>query len=135
VQFDMKETLKETHVRFVHRSRECRDEARLQLEFTTRTVCRLAQVLGGCGAKRGGLQGGACTGRGRTSCDGGERSREPCATTLTVARSHACLELLLRLHVTHLAIMGKKQDGWQAAWALSGVPSDSVACDNLVWLY
>ena len=107
----------------------------LQLESTTRTVCRLAQVLGGCGAKRGGLQGAACAGRGRTSCAGGEWSREPCATTLTVARSHACLELLLRLHATHLAVMGKKQGGGHAAWALSGVPSDSVACDNLVWLY
>ena len=93
------------------------------------------QVLGGCGAKRGGLQGAACASRGRTSCAGGERSREPCATPLTVARSHACLELLLRLHATHLAVMGKKRGGEQAVRALSGVPSDSVACDNLVWLY
>ena len=47
---------------------------------------RLTQVLGGCGAQRGGLRGAACAGRGRTSCAGGGRSREPCATTLAVAR-------------------------------------------------
>ena len=108
---------------------------KLVYSSSQRTVCRLAQVLGGCGAKRGELQGAACAGQGRTSCVGGGRSREPCATTLTVARNHACLELLLRLHATHLAVMGKKQGGGQAARALSGVPSDSVACDNLVWLY
>ena len=56
-------------------------------------------------------------------------------TTLTVARNHARLELLLRLHATHLAVMGKKRGGGQAVRALPGVPSDSVACDNLVWLY
>jgi hypothetical protein len=54
---------------------------------------------------------------------------------LTVARNHVLLELLLRLHATHLAAMGKKQGGWQAVRVLSGVPSDRVACDNLVWLY
>ena len=37
-------------------------------------------------AQRGGLRGAACAGRGRTSCAGGGRSREPCATTLAVAR-------------------------------------------------
>ncbi len=83
----------------------------------------------------GGLRGGACAGRGRTSCDGGRLSREPCATTLTVSLNHAHLELLLLLHATHLSVMGKKQAGRQAVRALSGVPSDSVACDNLVWLY
>ena len=49
--------------------------------------------------------------------------------------NHAPLELLLRLHATHLAVMGKKRGGGQAVRALPGVPSDSVACDNLVWLY
>ena len=71
VQVGMKETSKETSsVR-----------APVYLDFTTRTVC-----LGGCGAQRGGLRGAACAGRGRTSCAGGRRSREPCATTLAVAR-------------------------------------------------
>jgi len=45
--------------------------------------------------------------------------------------NHAPLELLLRLHATHLAVMGKKRGGEQAVRALPGVPSDSVACDNL----
>jgi len=71
VQVGMKETSKETSsVR-----------APVYLDFTTRTVC-----LGGCGAQRGGLRGAACAGRGRTSCAGGRRSCEPCATTLAVAR-------------------------------------------------
>jgi hypothetical protein len=49
--------------------------------------------------------------------------------------NHATLELLLRLHATHLAVMGKKRGVEQAVRALSGVPSDIVACDNLVCLY
>ncbi len=63
---------------------------------------------------------------------GGGGLREPCSTTLTVASNHASLELLLLLHETHLEVMGKKQGGRQAVRTLSGVPSDSVACDNLV---
>ncbi len=95
----------------------------------------LPKCLEGAGQKKVGCWGGrAPVGAARAALGGGG-SREPCATILTVMRNHACLELLLRLHATHLAVMGKKQGCWQAARTLSGVPIDSIACDNLVWLY
>ena len=120
VQVGMKETSKETSsVR-----------APVYLDFTTRTVC-----LGGCGAQRGGLRGAACAGRGRTSCAVGGGRASLARPPWWCRANHACLELLLRLHATHLAVMGKKRGGEQAVRALSGVPTDSVACDNLVWLY
>jgi hypothetical protein len=88
-----------------------------------------------CPLQRGGRgQGRAPVGAARAAMGGGGRA--------SLARppwrwrgNHALLELLLCLHATHLAVMGKKGGGEQAVRALSGVPNDSVACDNLVWLY
>jgi hypothetical protein len=104
--------------------------APVYLEFTTRTVC-----LGGCGHKEVGCGGRrAPVGAARVAL--GEGGRANLARPPWRWRAnHAPLELLLRLHATHLAVMGKKRGGGQAVRALPGVPSDSVACDNLVWLY
>ena len=92
-------------------------------------------MLGVCGAKRGGLRGQrAPVGAARAALGGGGRP-SPARPPWRWRPNHVRLELLLRLHATHLAVMGKKRGGGQAVGALSGVPSDSVACDNLVWLY
>ena len=94
----------------------------------------LPKCLEGAGQNEVGCRGRrAPVGAARAALGEGGRANL-CATTLAVARKSP-LELLLRLHATHLAVMGKKRDGWQAVRALPGVPSDSVACDNLVWLY
>jgi hypothetical protein len=88
-------------------------------------------VLEGAGAQRGGLRGATCAGRGRTSCAGGGRSREPCATTLAVARKSCASRAASTSACDAFGGHGKKRGGGPAVGALSGVPSDSVACDNL----
>ncbi len=109
-------------------SRKDPRSARLRLVGLPRCLEGAGHKEVGCGGLR------APVGAARAALGGGGRvslARPPWRWRA----NHACLALLLRLHATHLAVMGKKRGGEQAVRALSGVPSDSVACDNLVWLY
>ena len=89
--------------------------APVYLEFTTRTVC-----LGGCGHKEVGC-------RGRRAPVGAARAALGGSGRASLARppwrwraNHARLELLLRLHATHLAVMGKSEAAGQQSGRCQG---------------